>query len=198
MGAMKILIAIPYTKFIETRCWESLLNMERPADTASEVRTYSRYSVAMARNVAAKEAVDGGFDYIWFVDSDMIIPPDALIRLRGMDADFATGWALSAAGGTAASIASYDAGGNFFYGMHADWVRGHAEPFEVDGSGLSCTLIKTDVFKTLDYPYFQYVEYASGEVLSEDFGFCLALRGAGKKMRCDPALKAGHIKHIVI
>jgi len=195
---MKILIAIPFTKFVETRCWESLLNLERPADTMSEVRTYARYSVAMARNVAAKEAIDGGFDYIWFVDSDMIVPPDALIRLLRMNADFATGWAMSAVGATATSIASYDDANRFFNGMHVDWVRGHAEPFEVDGSGLSCTLIKTSALKEFEYPYFQYVEYADGAVLSEDFGFCLALRGAGKKMMCDPALKVGHIKHVVI
>jgi GT2 family glycosyltransferase len=195
---MKILIAVPYTKFIETRCWESLINIERPAGVSSEIRTYAKYSVAMARNVAAKDALAGGFDYIFFVDSDMILPPDALTRLLKIGADFATGWALSAVGGTAASIACYDAEKRFMYGMAAEWVTGHTEPFEVDGSGLSCTLIKTDVFKEMEYPYFRYIEYASGDVLSEDFGLCLALRDKGIKRICDPALKAGHIKHIVI
>jgi hypothetical protein len=91
---MKVLIAVPYTKFIETRCWESLLNLERPADVSSEIRTYAKYSVAMARNVAAKDALDSGFDYLFFVDSDMILPPDALARLLKIGADFATGWAM--------------------------------------------------------------------------------------------------------
>jgi len=195
---MKILIAVPYTKFIETRCWESIMNMERPADVSTTVRTYARYSVAMARNLAAKDAVGGGFDYLFFIDSDMIIPPDALTRLLKIGADFATGWALQAVGGNMASICCYNAEKRFFYGMAAEWVTGHAEPFEVDGSGLSCSLIKTEVLKSFEYPYFRYTEYATGDVLSEDLNFCLALREKGIKRMCDPALKAGHIKHIVI
>lgn len=195
---MKILTAIPYTKFIETRCWESLLNLERPPETMSEVRTYARYSVAMARNVAAKEAVDGGFDYLWFVDSDMIVPPDALTRLLKLDAEFATGWAMGGVGATTTSIANYDAWRKHFSFKTADEVMAHASPFAVDGSGLACALIKTGLFKRLEYPYFRYVEYGNGMVLGEDVGFCLDLMNKGIKMICDPALKVGHIKHVII
>lgn len=193
----RVMLAIPYTKFIETQTWESILNLERPENTVTEVRTYARYSCAMARNTAAKDAVAGGFDYLFFVDSDMILPADALVRLLRIDADFATGWAVWRYGATAASIATLNAAGRVYEGMHMDWVVGHTEPFAVDGSGLSCTLVKTEVFKELEYPYFKYVEYADSCVLSEDFYFCELLNGKGKKIICDPALRVGHIKHVV-
>jgi len=197
----KILIAIPYTKFIDTDCWLSLLNSERPADTMSEVRAYARYSVAMGRNAAALDAINGGFDYLFFVDSDEVLEEDTLTRLLDCDADVAVGWYLSGDNRNDTNITHYDATANQYpLGYSVDIITSRNEPFQIDAAGLGAALIKVDIFAALSYPYFNFVEYASGLVLSEDLFFFDAIRTKGltKKIVCDPAARVGHIKKHII
>src|SRR5512139_2391830 len=42
-------------------------------------------------NKAAMRVIDGGYDYLLTVESDMIIPPDTLTRLMALDAGVAYG-----------------------------------------------------------------------------------------------------------
>jgi hypothetical protein len=193
---VKVLLAILYTKFVETECWLSLLGLERPEGCAIEIRTYARYSAAQGRNVAAKDAVNGGFDYLMFVDSDQVLPGDTLTKLLALGGDVRLAWTTMNAGRPETCIAVYDP-----EKRHYSFLTAAALPqgvFEADGGGLAVSLIKTGVFNSLESPYFRYIEYANGDTLSEDLNFCLAVKGLGKSIQCDPAVRAGHIKHITI
>ena len=194
---MKILIAIAYTKFIETACWNSLINLLRPADAQIEIRTYARYSVAQARNVSVKEAINDGFDRIFIVDSDQILPKDCLIKLLAMDCDIACGWTMMNVGHPETNAAIYSAEKNNF-SFHTLKTMPKDAPFESDGGGLAVALLKLDIFRELMYPYFRFIEYANGDILTEDLNFCLTVKQLGKTIKVDPSCRAGHIKHIVI
>ena len=193
---MKVLIAIPYTKFIETGCWQSVVNLKKPQDVVVETVTFARYSAAQARNVAVKEAINGGFDFIFFVDSDQILPSDALAKLLAVDADVRYGWTMMNVGRPETNAAIYDPEKKHFSFHTVETLP--QEVFESDGGGLAITLIKLDLFRELEYPYFRYVEYGNGDTLSEDLNFCLTVKGLGKSIKCDPSLRAGHIKRTVI
>jgi len=197
---MKILLAILYTQYVETECWKSLIGLMRVEGCAIEIRTYAKYSAAQGRNVAAKDAVNDWFDYLMFVDSDQVLPPETLATLLAMDGDVRLAWTMMAVGSPDTNIAIYnkEQGKEFgHFSFHAVGTLPN-EVFECDGGGLAISLIKTDLFKELEYPYFCYIEYANGDVLSEDLNFCLTVKGMGKSIKCDPALRAGHVKHVTI
>jgi cellulose synthase/poly-beta-1,6-N-acetylglucosamine synthase-like glycosyltransferase len=193
---MKVLLAIAYTKFVETECWQSVISLIRPQGLFVEIRTYARYSIAQARNAMVKDALSGGFDFIFMIDSDQILPPDALTRLLAVDADMRCGWTMMNAGRPETNAAVYDAGKKHFSFHTAETMP--KEVFESDGGGLAVALIKTELFTEMEYPYFRFIEYGNGDILTEDLNFCLAVKGMGKSIKVDPSLRAGHIKHIVI
>jgi hypothetical protein len=48
--------------------------------------------LAFLRNQAIERADSGNFDYIYFIDSDILLKEDSLQKLLGVDADIALGW----------------------------------------------------------------------------------------------------------
>ena len=80
---MKTLLAIPTARYIETECIESLFGMKKKGKV--EMLIPRSYSVDVARNIIAKYAQEHKFDYIMWVDSDMIIPKDTLVKLLSHD-----------------------------------------------------------------------------------------------------------------
>jgi len=193
---MRILIAVPSWEFVKTACIQSVYKMKTPNGVETTIEYIASYGVAPARNKAANMAVDGGYDYILFIDSDHIVPVDALEKLLSHDVDIVGGWYYGALNEQKTNIAFY----------HTD--RMYYEPIiidnlpqglvKVDAMGFGCILIKTAVLRMMRYPYFQYVEYDNRAVLSEDLFFCnVARRVHGISMFCDTSLKVEHAKTII-
>ena len=86
---MKILFAIPTARYVETECWVSLFEMEKEGEI--ELLIPNSYSIDVSRNLIAKYAQENKFDYIFWVDSDMILPKNALKRLLSHDKDIVAG-----------------------------------------------------------------------------------------------------------
>ena len=76
----KILIAIPTFENIMPETFKSIYDLD-PCGNELSFEFVKGYDCARARNDIVKKALDGGFDYIFMVDSDMIIPQDALQKL---------------------------------------------------------------------------------------------------------------------
>ena len=76
----KILIAIPTFENIMPETFKSIYDLD-PCGNELSFEFVKGYDCARARNDIVQKALDGGFDYIFMVDSDMIIPQDALQRL---------------------------------------------------------------------------------------------------------------------
>jgi len=196
MEKKKVMIAIPYTKFIETDCWQSILNLTRPDGVEAFINTFARYSAAQARNISIKTALEQAYDYILFVDSDQIIPADTLVKLMAVDADMSVGWTPMAVNRPETNIAIYNLEYRRFDFYKQDELP--KEVFEVGGCGFAVNLLKLESFKGADYPYFVFTEYPNGDLLTEDLYFCLKMKEKGLSIKCEPSLRAGHIKRIVI
>ena len=195
-----VLIAVPTFETILPDTFQSIWDLERPCEC--DFRFVRGYDCATARNRIADMAIEGGYSHVLMVDSDMTLPRDALARLMAHGVDVASGWYLRRSVDTMQTNAYrlLDPNGRPYYGFpdksaySADEMRAMDGPVKVHGTGMGCCLIRTDVFKRLPYPWFDWVNYADRHgMLSEDLYFCLSLAKAGIPLHVDPMVACGHM-----
>lgn len=189
---MRILIAVPTFESVRPETFKSIYGLRVPEGCIAMFDFVRGYDCARARNLIAEEALEGGFDAVLMVDSDMVLPSDALALLAEGDCPVVLG-TYPRRGETAGSEV-------FLTGMRdftdANRVRFADMPegrFEAKGGGLGCALIRTDALMAVPRPWFRYVEYDSGDVLSEDNYFCDACARAGLRIEADGRVRCGHV-----
>ena len=189
---MRILIAVPTYENIEPDTFKSIYGLR----SCGHELLYDHvrgYGAARARNLIAKEALEGAFDAVLMVDSDIILPSDALAFLTQGDCPVVLGTypRHGDQGGSEVFLPGQRDFTDSNRVRFADMPRGR---FAAKGGGLGCALISTDVFRGLDIPYFKYVEYGDGSVLSEDNYFCCRCSERGFGIQADGRVRCGHIK----
>lgn len=186
---MRILVAVPTYETVRPETFSSIMGLD-PCGHEVLFDSVRGYGPARARNLIAQEALAGGFDAVLMVDSDIVLPGGALGLLSEGDAPVVLGLypRRGIEGGTEV----------FMPGMR-DFTEENRviEPpfarFEVKGGGLGCALIRADVFEKLPRPWFEYVEYQDGAVLSEDNYFCDLCTRNGIRVEADGRVRCGHI-----
>ena len=197
---MKILIAVPTFETIKPECFKSIYGLKRPEGSALYFDYVAGYDCAKARNRIAKNAMSGNYDYVLMVDSDIQLPHDTLVKLLECKADIALGWYYRKRTRTDQTVI-FTFGKDF---NDDNCIKGSTmihevpRPVEVKGGGLGIALIKTDVFKTLQYPYFKFVTYSDDTVLSEDLYFCNLASQCGCSIKCNPSVKGNHIFDVIM
>jgi len=185
----KILIATPHR--VETdKNVTNFHNMQTPAAFDVCLRQPFGLSVADARNLMVKQAIDEDFDYLFFVDDDVLIPRNALVQLIHHKADIA---------------------GGFYYrkyfplescGMHVDNedVPTVIENFKfgdiihntlVLPSG--CTLIKVSLLKQIEAPWYRTCTVNNRPAITEDTYLCQKIRDLGHDIITDLGIQCIHI-----
>ena len=84
----KTLIAVPCFDMVHTDFMESVINLEKPE--GSYFTRVKNTMVYVARNIIAANAIENGFDRVFWLDSDMVFKPDTLMKLsadmdKGLD-----------------------------------------------------------------------------------------------------------------
>jgi len=147
------------------------------------------------RNSLAQAALDANADYIFWMDSDNIVSPKTIERLLKVinthNADLAAG--------------IYFEKGKPYYPVLREYRNGRffkiedipiGEVIEVGAAGMGCTLIKADVFKELEFPWFktEYIDYDYGErkLIGEDVYMCKKMLDNKMKIVCDTSTISGH------
>jgi hypothetical protein len=141
--------------------------------------------VAQARNNGVELASNFKADYIFFLDSDMVFPPDALFRLLLHRKDIV--------GATYTKrVAPFEILGTQLAQQPAVLT---GDLLEMQRIPTGCLLIKMTVFDRLARPYFRFDVDASGAIVGEDYVFCDAAREAGFRIWCDAVMsrEIGHI-----
>lgn len=142
--------------------------------------------LAKARNELVTTAYAHKVDYIWFVDSDSIVPEGIIEELVKMDCEIAS--------------ALYFTRNAPFKPVIRELRDGKLEVIEnyerdkiieVEGVGMGCCLIKKEVFEKIDEPFF-LEEWNLPNPISEDLYFCRKARQAGFKIRVNTGLVIGH------
>jgi hypothetical protein len=100
---------------------------------------------------AEHETLSGGYDAVLFVEHDMIVPPDALLKLAEAPADVAYGVYLFRHGKPMLSAFRATSGAGIDQSLQnfPDELRraAHAGTWPVSGLGFGCTLIHARVFE---------------------------------------------------
>jgi len=188
---LKILMCIPYTGYIPPQAAYSLPAMAcyaRSKGIDIDMLPIGLSLVYIARETAAKTFLEGNYDALLFVDSDMVCPIDMLVRLIEADKDIVSGLAFKRFPPYEPCIfKKCDREGTEFW---LDYPKGL---IEIQGVGMACTLIKRKVFEAVPQPWF-FPEPNIGE----DLAFCIRAREAGYKIYCDTNLICGHVGNFVV
>lgn len=191
---MKILIGIPSMDMVSVHFCRSLVTLQK-MDCCS-VSFVINSLVYTARNIICKQAIEGGYDYVLWLDSDMVFEPDILTRLLADERDIVTGlYFRRVSPFTPVLFSQLDIKGNECKFSGVDTYP--AELFEVAGAGLGCMLMRTKVLEKIaeeEGP----VWFAPMGNVGEDCAFCIRARKHGFKVYCDPQVKVGHVGNTII
>lgn len=171
----------------------SLLRLRKPPGT--EILLFPLSVVDVAREGIVSYALQEKFDYVLFIDSDMVFRPDILGELLERDKDIITALAFKRKPPYSPCIyKTLRLAGKTE--VRTELFKEYEEGvFEVEGCGLACCLIKTEVFKAI-YEKDSYI-FSPYQGYGEDLTFCLRARNAGFKIYADTTLKIGHIGQLI-
>lgn len=148
------------------------------------------YHVVMGRNGAAQTAIEMGYEYLLFIDSDMDFPVNTLARLKACGSDIACADMWSRNIPSFRTVMRYTKekskdGKKQFASYDGKGVE------DVDCTGMACTLIRVSLLRK--FAKKKTAPFAMNGVHGEDAYFCLvAKQKFGASIRCDFDVVAGH------
>lgn len=195
----RVLIAIPTFENIYPDTFKALWDMDKGGhDVGFEF--VRGYDCATARNNIVKRALDADADYLMMVDNDVTVPRDALVNLMEHGVDVVMGYYAHRNGANDATTRTnvckrgelnytmqYTGGELAAYRNNGEYL------VRVHGGGMGCILIRCSALARMQYPYYKWVDYGNGGMLSEDLYFCEQCRMAGIKVYADTRVSCGHM-----
>ena len=184
----KVLVAVPCMATIPIDTVRSLMALQHNGGVVFR----SGSVIHESREEIAKDAIEDGYDYIMWFDSDMIFEPDTLYRLMQSKKDIVSGVYFK-------RTFPYQP---VLYTPEEDKLRVYEDypldkPFEIGACGFGCVLTKVSVIKEV-MDKFGGAFFPIGGTIGEDISFCIRARKAGYKVYCDPSVKCGHISTLTI
>lgn len=189
----KVLIGLSTGEYVRHASFiPSFIGLQRPNN--SYTSTVHGQSPASARNIIIDQALESKCTHIFFMDDDMIFPPDTLTKLLAHDKDIVSGLYLLR--GFPHYPAFFDKA--YENGMCKFATLG-AEGGLVKGvnCGLGAALVSTKVFEKLEKPYVRLGEIEK-DGWCDDVGFFNRCRKAGFDIYCDLDAPVGHITSATI
>ena len=190
----KILIAVPCMDLVQASFAQSLASLNKVGQCAVAFNACSL--IYDSRNKLAAKAMKDEFDYMLWLDSDMVFSPDILEKLIADDKDMVSGLYFRRTSPYTPVIFkdSELKDGRLVWSDYTDYPKG--ELFKVAGAGFGCVLMKTDMIFDMIGKYGDWFTplYNSGE----DLSFCYRARELGYEIWCDSRIKCGHMSHQMI
>lgn len=211
----RIMIAIPTRGEMDFRFVHCLTELTMDCHRMGEeyefsVAIFPKMLVAAARELAVEKALEYGFDYVFMVDDDMILPRGIMQRLLSHNKDIVGAMSFERLGDNSPNIYTLltqevgDDGrgalvGSFKYGSiinYAD-MRDANGLCEVDAVGFGCVLINMRIFKERDDgPVFKPTWFMAQFNIGEDFFFCYRAKTQHNikiYADCHPDWMVGHL-----
>lgn len=206
---MKILVAVPTFENITPDTFKSIYGLERGGHEC--IFEFVRgYDCATARNRIAQMSIDKGVDYVLMVDNDVVLPKDVLLNMLEDAKEVCLGYyahrnANNIYTGRVLACKLKDERGDLYfnYPLESEYTAEEMKQLiesgeykvQIHGGGMGCALIKTDVFRRLKYPWYDWVNYADAHrgMLSEDLYFCEHCKNNGIPIYTDTRAGCGHL-----
>jgi hypothetical protein len=189
----KLSILVPTRDMVHTHFAFSLSQLYKT--TSEVIDTYlffdSSSILLNQREKLIEEAKLINSDYVLWLDSDMVLPSTAAIRLLEHNQDI-VGCNYLKRTKPLKPVAYKNIG---------DWesflpLTIEENLVEVEGVGMGCILMKTEIFNKIKKPYFEFTyNEKSDDWLGEDFNLLKKLREVGHKVYIDTLLSS-EIKHM--
>lgn len=192
----KIAIALPTNRLIKPKTVQSLADLIVHGGFNFEIIIASEgFTIAENRLYCVCQAIKRGCSHIFFVDDDMIFPPDTLEKLMAHKKEVVGVNLYSRCLPLKSTIIflpeSYDLDGDDYEPHIPDHL------FEVEGVTGGCLLIDLSIMDKLKKPWFGFETNEFGiTTLGEDIWFTRRAREAGFKVWCDPSIIVGHLGEI--
>ena len=208
-------ILIPHTGEVSTEWAIMLRNLQMVQ--GSHFTTSRGSPIDVTRDQMVNMALEQGFEWMFFLDSDVLPPVDVLPKLLAHNLPIVAGMykARKHEGFTwAAWMRGVTADQKIAFAPIQSW--GGATLFECDVTGAGCLLVHRSVFLKIkemypDLPLFYWANNRTADVLdkmnipdpamrevSEDFWFCLLAKKCGFKIVMDPGVRCGHLSVVKI
>lgn len=197
---MKILLYVPMapsTPKLFRRSLDSIFRLDWPEPMPiifgreDNPLTEHYVNLTAKHNRVRQMVLDGGFDALFLVEYDMILPQDALLRLVNLPFDVSYGlycerhklhrWL---------SFFYIDEFAGVSYSQDEERAKAAwGMACQTDGVGLGCTLIKRDVLEQIEFR-----SHPTNNV-ADDWLFALDVKKKGFTQGHDFGVKCGHITH---
>lgn len=191
---LKILLVSPH-RTPSDRMVMDLWKIQTPAAFDCQIWEPHSMSVSEARTVSIRKAIAEGYDFVQWVDDDLIFPRNALVKLIKHEADIV---------------------GGFYYrkylplescGMHDYEVKGRMVPKPIDNFKIGdvihntlvlpsgASLINLDVFRNskMEEPWYRTVSITGVPAITEDTYFCQKAKLAGYDIITDLGVQCIHV-----
>ena len=146
------------------------------------------------------------YDYLMWIDSDMVFTPEQFKALLDMNKDIASGIYKMADQAQYATVEKYNTqeykdNGKFTF-LNDELLANKPDTFPVEYTGFGWMLIKKGVIESMEYPWFrpEWMNFGNGieDFTSEDVGFCINAKKKGYKIYVNKKVHIGHEKSLII
>lgn len=194
----KILIAVPCMDMVSARFAQSLTTMKKVGKCTVSFLIGSL--IYDSRNKLAGMAVDMEADFILWLDSDMVFPPDTLERMMAVldehpEIDVLSGlYFRRGAPFTPVLFSKLEVNTEGTLDF-ADVDKLPDELFEVAGCGFGCVLMRTELLLDIAAKENGGVWFTPIANAGEDCAFCIRATQNGYRIFCDPNIHLGHMAY---
>src|SRR5271154_2084250 len=174
----EVLVTVLTRELVATKWAMGFRQMQFPPSAGFSVLSGMPFD--HARNTACENLLKSDFTWLFFLDDDVVTPPDAYARLAAHGKDIVSGLYYRRAAPIRPVMLHYVAGD-----PNPQWIEKWSPAnslIEVDLVGAGCLLIHRRVIERMSQPWFEWqlgkpdektVDGKPGESkLSEDFAFC--------------------------
>ena len=196
----KILIAVPCMDMVSARFAQSLATLKKGGECSVSFMIGSL--VYDSRNQLAAIAVQNEVDYVLWLDSDMVFPPNTLERMLDVldkhpEVDILSGLYFRRGHPfTPVLFSKLEVNGNVL-----DW-EGYddfpKELFEIAGCGFGGVLMRADCLLDIAAKEGGGVWFTPIANAGEDLAFCVRARQNGYRIFCDPSIEFGHMGYAAV
>lgn len=183
----KLIIGLPTNGNLDYRFASSLMGLTLTPET--RVIWQVRSMIDTARNNLVTEALKTPeYTHLLMIDDDHVFKPDLAMRLLEHDVDIVGALAFKRRPEYEPCVYRMKEDNNY-YPIFPQIFQ------EVDIVGTGAMLIKLEVFKQLQFPYFEtyYTKDNKHKHFSVDFDFCIKAKKKGFRIFVDPAAAIDHI-----
>lgn len=215
---LTVVFCLPGSNFsgLFLECWTELVsyclsNGIRPLYSRKQsCNIYYVRNMCLGANVMLGEhqkPFDGKleYDYLMWIDSDIIFHPTQFTKLLSHKEDIVSGLYLMEDQKQYATVKVWD---DDFFKKHGTFqfmaptdMKDQKSLIDVSYTGMGFMLVKKGVFESMTYPWFKPLEKRVGDMVDftmEDVSFCLRAQELGFKIKIDPEVRVGHYKSQVI